>query len=117
MKYRVLLGLLICAASAGPAFALRCGTSLVIEGQSKFDVLQRCGEPAYTDSHVEYRSGMSNPLEPRPLDSLEPGFPYPAVREVTVEEWVYNFGPTQLMSSLVFENGRLLKIRTLGYGR
>jgi hypothetical protein len=117
MKYRAFLCLLIVAASASPALALRCGTSLVTEGQSKFDVLQRCGQPAYTDSHVEYRSGMSNPLAPRPLDSLEPGFPYPTVREVTVEEWVYNFGPTQLMPSLIFENGTLIKIRTLGYGR
>lgn len=111
------VGLLILAASAGPAHALRCGTGLVTEGQSKYDVLQRCGDPAYVDSHVEYRPGMSNPLEPRPLDSLEPNLPYATVREVTVEEWVYNFGPTQLMSSLIFENGRLIKIRTLGYGR
>ncbi len=117
MKYRALFGLLILAASPGPAHALRCGTSLVTEGQSKFEVLQRCGEPSYADSHVEYRPGMSNPLAPRPLYSLEPGFPYATTREVTVEEWVYNPGPTQLMTQLIFENGRLIRMRALGYGR
>jgi hypothetical protein len=117
MKYRLLLGFLFLAGSAAPAHALRCGTSVISEGLSKYDVLQRCGPPSYTDGHVEYRSGMSNPLAPRPLDSLEPNFPYPAVREVTVEEWVYNFGSTQLMTALVFESGTLIRIRTLGYGR
>ncbi len=117
MKYSLLLGLMVLAGSAAPAVALRCGTSLVVEGQSKFEVLQLCGQPTYTDGHVEYRPGMSNPLAPRPLDSLEPNVPYATVREVYVEEWVYNFGSTQLMPSLVFENGRLIRIRTLGYGR
>jgi hypothetical protein len=56
-------------------------------------------------------------VTPLPLDSESFGAGFPAVREVRVEEWVYNFGPTQLMSSLIFENGRLVRIRTLGYGR
>lgn len=117
MKLRFVLGLSILAASVAPASALRCGARLVTEGQSKFEVLQLCGQPAFTDGHVEYRPGMSNPLGPRPLDRLEPSYPFATVREVSVEEWVYNFGSTQLMSSLVFEDGRLVKIRTLGYGR
>jgi hypothetical protein len=35
---------------------------------------------------------------------------------VQVEEWVYNFGPTQFMQLLVFEEGRLVKIQNLDYG-
>lgn len=117
MKYSLLLAFLLLGSSAVPAFAMRCGTSLVVEGQSKFDVLQRCGEPSYTDSHVEYRQAAPNPMTQAPLDSNGLPYPYPAVREVRIEEWVYNFGSTQLMASLLFENGRLIRIGTLGYGR
>lgn len=39
------------------------------------------------------------------------------MRQVVIDEWVYNFGSTQLMPQLLFENGRLISIRSLGYGR
>jgi hypothetical protein len=38
----VLLFLVTCAT---PAFALRCGSDLVQEGETKFEVLLKCGEP------------------------------------------------------------------------
>lgn len=123
MMLRTILVAAIFTASASSALAMRCGVSLVVEGQSKFDVLQRCGEPAYRDSRVEYRPVQPNLQIPRPLNSPDAYFPYnsnypyPATREVVIEEWVYNFGSTQLMPSLLFENGRLITIRTLGYGR
>ncbi|MCC3243843.1 DUF2845 domain-containing protein [Methylocystis sp. WRRC1] len=98
------------------AFAMRCGTSLVIEGQSKYEVLRLCGEPAYADSRVEYR-WAPNWTGPRPLDGPANHYPSPAVRRLVYDEWVYNFGYTQLMPSLIFENGRLIEIRSLGYGR
>ncbi len=117
MKYSLLLAVSLLAGSTAPALALRCGTSLVLEGQAAFEVLQRCGQPAYTDSYIEYRRVLPRGVTPLPLDSESFGAGFPAVREVRVEEWVYNFGSTQLMPSLIFENGRLVRIRTLGYGR
>lgn len=117
MRSRLLLAILLLVGTVAPALALRCGSALVVEGQSKFEVLQRCGAPAYTDEHIEYRAGGTNPTIPRPLDSLGQTYPFPVTREVSVEQWIYNFGPTQLMSSLTFENGRLIKIETLSYGR
>ena len=33
-----------------PSFALRCGTRLVSSGDTKFEVLQKCGEPDFVDS-------------------------------------------------------------------
>jgi hypothetical protein len=117
MKSSLLLAVLLLAASVAPARALRCGTELVVEGQSKFEVLQRCGAPAYADSFMEYRAGAPNFAVPRPLNSFDLTYPFPVSREVLIEEWVYNFGSTQLMPILVFENGRLISIDTLGYGR
>lgn len=40
----VALGLL-CSLLAAPAFALRCGSDLVQEGETRFELLQKCGEP------------------------------------------------------------------------
>jgi len=117
VKYSLLLAAGLIAASAAPAYALRCGTSLVLEGQSKYEVLQRCGQPSYTDEHMEYRRVLPNAFPPAPVDSENFGYGFPAVREVRIEEWIYNFGPTRLMQSLVFENGRLMRIRNLGYGQ
>lgn len=117
MRSSLLLAIALLWASVVPAAALRCGSALVVEGQSKFEVLQRCGAPAYTDEYTEYRAGGTNPTIPRPLDSLGQTYPAPVAREVRIEQWVYNFGPTRLMPTLTFENGRLIKIETLGYGR
>jgi hypothetical protein len=35
---------------------------------------------------------------------------------VTIEEWIYNFGPTQFMRILRFENNKLIEIETGDYG-
>jgi len=35
--------------AANPALALRCGSDLVEEGDTKFELLQKCGEPAASE--------------------------------------------------------------------
>ncbi|HEY8162328.1 MAG: DUF2845 domain-containing protein [Methylocystis sp.] len=117
MKTRILLAIPLLAATTLPAKALRCGADLIVEGQSKFDVLLRCGAPSFVDGFSQYAIGVPNFVTPRPLDSYYLTYPFPMPREVLVEEWIYNFGPTQLMSALIFENGLLIRIGTLGYGR
>lgn len=116
MNARYFLAALLFLSCPEAAFAMRCGTSLVVEGQSKFDVLQRCGQPAYTDSRLEYRWAPGW-YGARPLGTPEGYYPPGSVRQVIIDEWVYNFGSTQLMPSLIFEDGRLITIRSLGYGR
>lgn len=117
IKRSLLLAACLMSSSVAPAYALRCGTSLVLEGQSKYEVLQRCGQPSYTDAHMEYRRALPNAFPSAPVDSENFGAGFPAVREVRVEEWVYDFGSTRFMQSLIFENGRLMRIRNLGYGQ
>jgi len=43
--------------------------------------------------------------------------PTPLAKElITIEEWEYNFGATQFIRYLRFENGRLREITTGDYG-
>lgn len=100
-----------------PASAMYCGVNVINEGLTKFEVLQRCGPPTYADTVYESRLVTQNPTISRPLVGPGIAMPYPGWREVPIDEWVYNFGPTQFMPQLIFEGGRLVEIRSLGYGR
>jgi hypothetical protein len=99
--------------------ALRCGHNLIDAGDYKADVIDKCGEPDYVDSHYE-RRGYSNNAEISNYGLFNNrGFPsnrfnygqqnYRDV-EVLVEEWTYNFGRSRLRKVLRFENGRLTDI-------
>lgn len=93
-----------------PAAAFHCGQRLVHEGDRRYDVLKKCGEPA----DVETRTILRHPItwfHGRPI-LISPG----ALVEVPVEIWTYNFGPHKLMRRLRFEDGKLVEIETLGYG-
>ena len=84
----------------GPA----CGDRVISVGDTKPDILNKCGEPFYKSSHQEEQkerfddSGSRNVI-------------------VTVEEWTYNFGPQRFMRVITFRNGTVVDIRTGGYGR
>lgn len=78
------------------ALALRCDRALVVEGDVKFEVLRRCGEPYFVDAwEIPYYEGYGT---------------------LFMEEWSYNFGPTRLIRILRFRNGRLVAILTGEYG-
>lgn len=96
--------LLVCALLfAGDAFALRCGTRIVSTGDYDFQVRERCGEPYWISSYGELLvSGAGGFIERR--------------AEQVYDEWYYNFGPNRLVYRLLFRDGRLFRIDTLGYG-
>jgi hypothetical protein len=109
MKARLALSILLLL-TAFPAAAFHCGQSLIHEGDSRYDVRSKCGEPA----DIETRSILRQPVVwygGRPVLAA-PG----SLVEVTVELWTYNFGPHKLMRRLRFEDGELVEIETLGYG-
>lgn len=113
MKNKLLLASTLMLLSAEPAWALYCGTQLVLEGQYQLEVLQRCGPPNWQNQRLEYRSVMTGnrflTMNP-PLLHLQQAVP------VYIDEWIYNFGPNSLMQVLVFVNGRLEQTKYLGYG-
>lgn len=86
--------LLVCALLGSLPLAqantLRCGSQLVSIGDRRFEVLQKCGEPAYRDL-----IGYSLSAHER--------------REYSIEEWVY--GPDNgMLTILTFEGNRLRQI-------
>ena len=102
----VVLGLLACS----PAFAFRCGNKLVSKGDSRTEVAAKCGEPTEVSTQ---RSIYRRPV------IWSHGRPYYVGQdfiEIPVESWVYNLGPHKFMRRVIFEDGMVADIETLGYG-
>ncbi|MFY0569125.1 DUF2845 domain-containing protein [Archangium lansingense] len=97
--------------SPGDAATLRCGTALASDGASKSDVLTKCGEPMSKDTRTETVS------EKTKQKGQETDTTQERIVSKTIEEWTYNFGPRHFMQVVVFENGRLVDVRSAGYGR
>ncbi|MBS3963049.1 MAG: DUF2845 domain-containing protein [Methylomonas sp.] len=91
-----------------PAHALRCGRQLVQVGDHKLDVLDRCGDPDSVSERRAVRGGRFR--HSTGVVQLE------RFDEITIEEWIYNFGPRRFKQQLYFEDGILTQIRDLGYG-
>jgi hypothetical protein len=115
MKRKPLVSLIAAAALlAGismpvSAWAMRCGTRLVVEGDLAIDVRSKCGEP--TDIT---RKSVLKPaiiwLNGRPVQVGS------GLLDVSVEIWTYDLGPLKLMRQLRIEDGKVVQIDTLGYG-
>lgn len=87
---RTFLLILLSAPLMVQADTLRCGSQLVSLDDRRFEVLQKCGEPAFRDL-VGYSLGPNER------------------REYQIEEWVY--GPDNgMLSILTFEGTRLRAI-------
>jgi hypothetical protein len=67
----------------------RCDPALLRPGDTKVDALGRCGPPAASSSWMDV---------------------------VPVEQWIYNLGPDQFLRIVRFEEGRVAKVETGGYG-
>lgn len=109
----VCIGLL----SSESAWALRCGSKLVLEGMHESLVIEICGDPVSTRQIglvlrpyvVNRPAGSGNLHATRYVYS---GYH----QELSVTEMVFNFGPHKLMRIIRFEGGLLTSIRTAGYG-
>jgi hypothetical protein len=95
----------------GEAATLRCGNNLVADGASTTDVVLKCGEP--TSKHTRTRSEGRKHRRGGKHDSTTEE----EVVETNIEEWTYNFGPNRLIQVAVFEDGKLVDVRSGGYGR
>lgn len=80
-----------------------CSEQVVTVGDTKSEVIAKCGEPTWKDTHQEeFKERFDNGLERNLF--------------VTVEEWTYNLGPNRFVRILTFRNGKLTEIRSGGYG-
>lgn len=80
-----------------------CDDRIISKGDTKADVLTKCGEPFYKESHEEEIRERLDETQSRKV-------------LVTVEEWTYNFGPQRFMRIFTFRNGKVVDIRTGNYG-
>jgi hypothetical protein len=97
-------------AAAAPAYAFRCGSHLITEGDPRSKVAAYCGDP----TEIDRRSAILR----RPVTWIN-GRPFTigtGLVEIPVEIWIYNLGPSKLMRRLRFEDGVLVDIDTMGYG-
>jgi hypothetical protein len=96
-------GLLFAGGASAQSF--RCGNDLVSVGAARAAVLQKCGEPVARDSFckpveiVTTTSPRQHPSSVVRVQSCE-----------NVDEWTYNPGYGQFMTTLRFEQGRLAAI-------
>lgn len=92
------------APGAAQAQSFRCKNDLASVGEGKAAVFQKCGEPVFKDSFC------------KPADAVRPAYVASNAAVVvvaceTVDEWTYNPGYGQFMTTLRFESGRLVAIR------
>ena len=92
-----ILAALMLAAPAAHAF--RCGGALVDRGDTKAEVLIKCGNPDWKTQWSE--DFISDPGGASALRVSSEN-----------ERWVYNLGPKSFMRILRFENGRLTEVTT-----
>lgn len=82
-----------------PVQAMKCGNRLVSIGDTKAEVVAKCGEPFFAD------------LVATEITSLEGSSGQGSV-EVAVEQWTYDPGPKRFMQLLTFRAGVLEKIES-----
>lgn len=94
--YVLFVALGLCAAHA--AQAMRCGDKLVLEGDSKYAVLSKCGEP----------------LDKLTYEQTTPLYNYAGyqigVNTTIVETWIYQRSSAEFQYELIFDQGVVKQI-------
>lgn len=82
---------------------LTCDGRIIVIGSRMEEVSARCGDPSW---------------EQRLYDTpvADPGADLSGAQLYVIDEWIYNFGPDRLLRFLRFREGRLVGVRTGGYG-
>jgi hypothetical protein len=92
------------AATTAQAQSFRCKNDLANVGEAKAAVFQKCGEPVFKDSFCKPANYLRSPAMAGAANVV-------VVACETVDEWTYNPGYGQFMTTLRFESGRLESIR------
>jgi len=120
LSFAALVGLAFAAKETGAsADGMRCGSRVVSSGDTLYAVRAVCGEPDAADRRVVTRTEVQRVKAPCFRDDRG------AVRcerdtavqvDVIIDEWTYDFGTQKFIRYLTFENGRLQRVATGGYG-
>jgi hypothetical protein len=109
---------------AGPVLALdvvdsfRCGSKLVMTGDTKTDVVSKCGEPARRENVVRSTAVKKSAKKSGKKSSKKSGGKGTKVEERSRvdEQWTYNLGPQDFIYVLSFEGVELKGIGRGGRG-
>lgn len=105
----ILLTVTIIFSSAATADSLRCDGQLAKIGETKAEIIDKCGEPVMTDQYCEplanaqpqgVQSGSNNVQNNIAINSCE-----------NVDIWTYNPGSGKFWTNLHFRRGELIFIR------
>lgn len=84
------------------AESMRCKGDIIDLGDTKIDVLRKCGEPVYKDTFCE-----NTPIRIRQSDGQ-----FNVVERChNIDIWTYNPGKGQFWTNLYFSEGRLREMR------
>ena len=94
---------------------LRCQGRLVSIGDTKEEVLDKCGDPDKRDQWEEDQNSTISQI----YDYKTEQYIAPKVikQPIQIERWTYNMGPNKFIRYLYFQNGELIKIKTGERGR
>ena len=99
---------------------LRCGTELVHEGDTKTEVIHKCGEPDYVEAweeeHIQRQYYHVPTFSTRRGEYYWYREPLLVKELIRIEESTYNFGSTPFIRFLRFENGLLRNVSRGPYG-
>ena len=97
---------------------MRCGTKLVSSGDSLLQVQDRCGAPDAAAQRTELRivrSWISVPCY-KESNVIRCGQWVEQAVTIVIDDWTYDFGSSNLIRFLTFEQGKLQRVATGGYG-
>jgi hypothetical protein len=101
LRVLTLAGLLVAASAAASESSIACDGGNVRPGDTKVDLIGKCGEPALRDVSIQERGVAIYGV---------------AVATVAVEQWTYNFGPNRFLQVVTLEAGRVVRIERGSYG-
>jgi hypothetical protein len=100
-------------------FAFQCGNRIVSTGDSKADVLIKCGEPTFKETTRVETTGTFGGTSQGPVRSGSTGATVGGSFSRTttaVDAWTFNCGEGRLIQVLMFQGGKLYEIKSAGYG-
>lgn len=105
----MLMGLAASVLFGSHAYAdgLRCGSKLVLMGDTRASVRNKCGEPTDITHSTRVK---------QPTFVFRGRLYHGEETAVDVENWTYNFGPNKFMRRVRFVDGIVEDVETLDYG-
>lgn len=104
------------------ADGMRCGTKLVVTGDTKLEVLSKCGEPDFkeiikllkqsksvnlSDNSTQRGVNLNSRHSNVSSSTAQSGITLGTETIEAIEQWSYNQGPTKFIKLLTFRGGRL----------